>query len=119
MTEADTQKMVANYMGAVAHLFCGKLGRDEEFHATVDILLAGSPPQLMQLWQLAGRHRSPPRFTTARDQARRSEQDRRVRPTPRHEPVWSVPAAKQRRRKYGSPDPARAGIDTLNQELNE
>ena len=58
MTEADNQKMAANYMGAVAHLLCGEAGRHDEFHAKVDILLAGSPPQLMQLWQLAGTARS-------------------------------------------------------------
>lgn len=58
MSSTDHQKLVANYMGAVAHLLSGRPGRHAEFIQRVEIILSGNEPHALQLMQFTGRVRA-------------------------------------------------------------
>lgn len=53
MTTVTDQQRVANFMGALSHLLCGKPGRQSEFNRRAEVIVSGLEPHAMQLMQVA------------------------------------------------------------------
>lgn len=53
MTTVTDQQCVANFMGALSHLLCGKPGRQTEFNRHAEVIVSGLEPHAMQLMQVA------------------------------------------------------------------
>lgn len=54
----DSQRQVANYMGALAHALGGRPERHLEFIDKVELILSGDPPNPVQLMRFADRVRT-------------------------------------------------------------